>query len=141
MARITAFKINSKAVETGEWIRLGEEFDDAEVLTRGYTDAYTDAHQAKLRRAAKSMNGDATKLPIAVSRGLLIESLLQHVVLDVRGIQNADGSNTTMAQFADYLRDPDYATLLAAVLGAAGRVGLSRDDVADAVGNSAQPSA
>lgn len=141
MARISAFKINSKAVETGEWVRLGEEFDDADVRVRGFTDAYTDSHQRKLRVAAKGYAGDTTKLPIAVARGLLIESLLAHVVLDVRNIQNADGSAMTMDQFAEYLRNPDYAPLLQATLGAAGRVGLSADDVADAVGNSAQPSA
>lgn len=136
MARIGAFKIDSKAIETGEWQRLGEEFDDAEVLVRGFTDAYTNAHAAKLRQAAKPFNGDTSKLPIEVSRALLIESVLKHLVLDVRKIQNLDGSDTTLAQFADYLRDPDYALLLNATLTAIGRVGLTKAAVADAAGNS-----
>lgn len=141
MARIGAFKIDSKAIETGEWQRLGEEFDDAEVMVRGFTDAYSNAHAAKLRRAAKPFNGDTSKLPVEISRALLIESVLQHVLLDVRGIQDVDGTPATKDHMAKWLPDPDYAPLLIATLAAAGRVGLSKVDVADAAGNSAPPSA
>ena len=142
MARLSAFKIDSKAVETGSWVRAGEEYDDLEILTRGFTDQYTDAHQAKLRKAAKGLGGDTSKLPIAISRALLVESLLQHVILDVRNLQDGSGQPVTMTAFAAMLSDPDYAELVSACLKAASRVGLAKaDDLADAVGNSAPPSA
>ena len=142
MARLSAFKIDSKMVEAGDWVRVGEEYDDLEILTRGFTDQYTDAHQAKLRKAARGFGGDTAKLPISVSRALLVESLVQNVILDVRNLKDDAGQPVLMPAFVALLRDPDYAELVAACLKAASRVGLAKvDDLADAVGNSAPPSA
>ena len=136
MARLSAFKIDSKMVESGDWVRVGEEYDDLEILTRGFTD------QAKLRKAARGFGGDTAKLPISVSRALLVESLVQNVILDVRNLKDDAGQPVLMPAFVALLRDPDYAELVAACLKAASRVGLAKaDDLADAVGNSAPPSA
>jgi len=142
MARIAAFRVDSKKIEQGEWVSPGEEYDDLEILTRGYTDVYTDARAAKLRRAAVGFGGDTTKIPNAISRAIVVECLIQHVLLDVRHLADDQGAPVPFAAFCDLLRNPDYADLLTASIRAAGMVGLRRKaDVDDALGNSAAPSA
>ena len=142
MATLKAFRVDSKAVETGEWVRAGDEYDDLEILCRGFTDQYNDSHQSALRKAAKSVGGDTRLLPLAVSRGILIEKLIQHVILDVRNLADDQGNPVNMAQFAAYLRDPDYSDLVTACIKSAAKVGQAKaDDLADASGNSAPLSA
>ena len=142
MATLSSFRVDSKAIETGEWVKAGEEFDDLELLTRGLTDQYTDSHQAALRKAARSLGGDTRAIPLAISRAILVEKLLQHVLLDVRNLKDDAGNAVTMAQFAEILRSDDYPELLAACVKAANRVGIAKAaELADAAGNSAPLSA
>jgi hypothetical protein len=136
MAKLSAFKTDSKAIHEGEWIRVGEEYDDLDIRTRGFTDAYFDAQAAKQRKAAVGFGGDVSKLPSALRRQINIECLLAHVVLDVRNLQHDDGRNVTFEEFKEMLRDPDYGELLSACFKAASMVGQRRAaDLEDAAGN------
>lgn len=142
MARLSGFKINSKAIENGQWVSPGEEYDDLQILTRGFTDLYTDARAAKLRRAALAYSGETTKVPNSIQREILVECMIEHVLLDVRNLTDDQGSPVDFARFCDLLRDPDYADLVTASIRAASLVGKQRlADTKDAAGNSATPSA
>lgn len=142
MANLSLFKVDSAAIEAGEWVRPGEEYDDLEIRTRGLTDAYTDARAARMRKAAISFNGDQAKIPAAISRNILIDCLTKHVVLDVRNLSDASGAPILFPAFCDLLRDPDYADLVLAVIKAATQVGIRKaTDASDDAGNSAPRSA
>jgi hypothetical protein len=117
-------------------VRVGEEFDDLEIKTRGLTDQYHDARAAKLRRAALQHGGDVNKLPLAVTRRILVECLGDHVLLDVRNLENESGEPVSFDQFKALLAEPDYADLVVAALKAAAQVGLTRQaETEDAVKN------
>lgn len=142
MAKLSAFRVDSKAINQGAWIKPGEEYDDLEILTRGFTDAYTDARAAKVRRVALHYGNDANKIPAAEQRAITVDCLISHVLLDVRGLSDDAGNPVPFGQFCDLLRDPDFSDLFVACIKAATMVGTQRrQDAADAVGNSAPPSA
>ena len=143
MAKLSAFKTDSRAVNEGEWVRVGEEYDDLEVRTRGFTDAYFDAQAAKQRRAAVSFGGDTNKLPMALRRKINIECLTQHVILDVRNLEDdITGQPMTVERFKALLEDPDYGDLLTACFKAASQVGQRRaTELEEAAGNSVPASA
>lgn len=136
MARLNAFKIDSQAVESGQWVSPGEEYDDLMIRCRGWNDAYYDALNRKLRRAALPFNGDTTKIPNAISREIRVECLIAHILLDVKGLADDDGNTVDFARFCDLLRNPDYGQLVVAAMTAAGLVGRQVADAkTDAVGN------
>lgn len=142
MARLNAFKIDSQAVEGGQWISPGDEYDDLMIRCRGYTDSYYDAQARKIRRAALPFGGDVAKVANSVQRDIRVECLIKHVVLDVKGLADESGAAVDFDRFCDLLRDPDYSQLVVACMTAAGLVGRqTAQDKADATGNSAAPSA
>lgn len=143
MAKLSQFKQNSRAIQEGEWVRVGEEYEDLEIHTRGFTDAYYDAQAARQRRAAVSLGGDTTKIPSAIRRAINIGCLIDHVLLSppVRNLQHDDGRDVTADEFEEMLRDPDYPELFLACFKAASQVGQRRGgDLEEAKGNSPQPS-
>lgn len=136
MARLTAFKVDSHAIETGEWISPGEEYDDFEIKCRGFNDAYYDAQARRLRRAALPFGGDTTKVPNSIQRDIRIECLINHILLDVRGLADADNKPVDFAGFCDLIRNPDFGQLVVACMTAASLVGRqAAADKADAAGN------
>jgi hypothetical protein len=136
MAKLSAFKADSAAIQQGEWVRVGEEYDDLEILTRGFTDVYFDAQASRQRRAAVGFNGDTNKLPSALRRSINIDCLIAHVVMDIRNLQHDDGRPVTRQEFEGLLRDPDYAELVVACFKAAGQVGQRKAiELDDAVKN------
>lgn len=142
MAKLSAFRVDSKAREMGEWIKPGDEFDDLEIHTRGFTDVYTDARAAKLRRVAMGFGGDERKIPAALVRSIVVEAMISHVLLDVRGLRDEHGKDVDFARFCLLLRDPDYSPLFDAAVRAASMVGLANmTEAQDAAGNSETPSA
>ena len=142
MARLASFRVDHKKLEGGEWVRPDEEFDDLEIRTRGYTDAYTDARAAKLRRAALPYGGDVSKIPNAEQRDIIADCLVAHCLLDVRNLENDDGQPVSFARFCEMVRDPAYPDLWAAATRAPALVGRIRaGEAEDAVGNSAPRSA
>jgi hypothetical protein len=139
MAKLNQFRQNASAIQQGEWVRVAEEYDDLEIQTRGFTDAYFDAQAARQRRAAVGMGGDVSKLPSALKRSINLDCMIAHVLLTppVRNLVDDDGEPVSADAFFSMLRDPNYASLLNACFIAAAQVGQRRaDDVTEAVGNS-----
>ena len=135
MAKLSSFKRDSKAITEGEWVRVGDEYDDLEIHTRGITDAYTNAQAARQRKAAIGFGGDVEKLPIEIRRQINTDLLIKHVLIDVRNLED-NGNPVTFEQFCDMLRDPDYTELVGACFKAALMVGQRRGaDLEEAVGN------
>ena len=142
MAKLTSFKVDSKTVEQGEWVSPGDEYDDLMILTRGFTDLYTDARAARMRRLAVGYGGDERKVPNKLARAAVADALIQHVLIDVKNLAKPDNTPVTFAEFCEYIKNPDYSDLFKAAVAAAAMVGMSRkQDVQDALGNSAPPSA
>jgi hypothetical protein len=129
MARLAQFSVNAKAIEEGEWVRPDEDrFDDLEIRTRGFTNAFRDAQNRKLQRAARGFGGDVSKVPTAQQDAIRVECLIDHAVQDVRNLIGPDGQQVKFEQFCSLLRDPAYGELVLACILAAGKVGRIRDD-------------
>lgn len=136
MARLAALRVDADAIENGEWINPGDEFDGMRLKVRGFTDSYFDAYNQRIRRAAVPFNSDSTKIPNAIARAIRAECLSQHVFLDVCGLEGDDGKPLDAAGFRKLLLDPDYGQLVQAVQIAAGMVGRGLSlDIEDATKN------
>lgn len=138
MAKLKNFKRDmAKALDSGEWVRVGDEYDDLEIQTRGFTDEYTDMRNALLRRTAvQRYRGDLTKVTTAESRDITIDCIAAKSILGVRNLIDDDGQPVTLAAFVDMLRDPDYSDLFTAALVACANVGRARTaDAEDDVKN------
>lgn len=138
MAKLRNFKRNlSQAYDSGEWVRVGDEYDDLEIQTRGFTDGYTDMRAALLRRVAvQKYRGDANKITSAEARDITIDCLEAKSLLGVRNLVDDDEQPVTLAAFIKMLRDPDYSELFTAALVACNNVGRARTaDAEDDVKN------
>jgi hypothetical protein len=136
MAKLSAFRQDAKAIAEGEWMRVGEEYGDLEIHSRGFTDEYFDAQAALQRQAAVGLGVEVSRLPSKVRRRINIDCLIQHVVLDVRNLTHDDGPAVTFDEFCGFLRDPSYVELVTACFKAAGKVGQRRTaELEDALGN------
>ena len=136
MAKLSTLKQDHSAITEGDWIRVGDEYDDLEVFTRGITDLYLDAQAAKQRRAAVGFGGDVDRLPVAIRRKINVDCLIAHVVLDVRNLTDDAGQPINFTQFKELLYDRDYTPLVSACFLAASQVGRRiKLDVDEAVGN------
>lgn len=136
MARLSALRVDADAIEHGEWINPGDEFDGMKLKVRGFNDAYFDAQNQKMRRAALPFNENAAKIPNATARTIRAECLAQHVFVDVRGLEGDDGKPVDAARFKTLMLDPNFGTLVQAVQVAASMVGRGMAlDVEDAAKN------
>lgn len=141
MAKLSSFKRDAKVRESGAWISPGDEYDGLEILTRGFTNAYRDAVAAKMRQAAVPFLTDQMRVPAATRQMITVDCLVEHVLLDVRGICD-DAGPVPFAKFCDLLRDPLYDDLYTAVVKASAQADQIKAATAgDAAGNSAAPSA
>lgn len=123
MTRLAALRLDATAVDSGEWINPGDEFDGMLLKVRGFTDQYFDAFNRRNRRAAVPFNGDVAKIPNASARAIRAECLRDFVFLDVRGLQDDNGADVTADGFRALMVDPDYGSLVLAVQAAAAQVG------------------
>ena len=136
MARLSALRVDADAMENGEWINPGDEFDGMKLRVRGFTDAYFDAYNKRMKRAAIPFNGDNTNLPNATARVIRAECLAKHVFLDVKGLEGEDGEPVDAARFKELMLDPGCGSLVQAVQIAAGMVGRGMSlDIEDATKN------
>ncbi|HJZ22049.1 MAG TPA: hypothetical protein VJ226_13890 [Bradyrhizobium sp.] len=137
MAKLSAFRADTKAIQDGVWLRVNDAlYDDLEIQTRGYTDEFVDAQTLRLARAAESLNGDTTRIPNAVRRLINGELIRDFLVLGVRNLADDDGQPVTIAAFKQMLTDPAYYKLSRACFDAAARVTTkSADQVVAAMGN------
>lgn len=142
MASLSRFKTDLSRKNDGGWVKLGEEFSEIEIKTRGFTDAYSDARQAKMRRAGSRYGGDLQKIPQAEVRAILIELLITHCLLDVRNLEDTEGNPVSFELFKELLHEDAYIDLYGAALQAASQVTAEREaDLQAAKKNSPTPSA
>lgn len=138
MASLGAFQINPDVRQDGEWVDLQSDIaEGVAIRTRGFTDAYTDARGKQLRRAVRRFKNNDGDIPAAEARRITIELLIAHSLVDVRGLENADGTPVTFEQFCGALRDqPRFEKLYLAVLTATSQAGeVKTEEVAGAAGN------
>lgn len=141
MASLSRFKADLTKINDGAWVKLGEEFGEIEIQTRGFTDAHNDARAARIRRAATRFSGDATKIPQSDVRAILIDLLIQHCLLDIRNLEDQNGDPVSFDLFCQLLHDDQYQDLYGAALAAANQVSAEREaDLQEAKKNLAKPS-
>lgn len=130
MAKLSDFKRNmAKVLDSGEWVNPGDEYNGLEILTKGFTDKYTDMRNNLLRRTAvQKYRGDASKITTAESRAMTIDCLEAECLLGVRNLADETGEPVTLSAFVMMLRDPDYKDLFDAALVACANVGRARTD-------------
>lgn len=136
--KLSNFKVDSNAIENGAWVSPGEEYDDLQIKTRGFTDQYTDGRAAKMRRAALQAGfGTATdRLSQTTSREILVECLISYCLLDVRKLLDDNGVPVTFDAFCELLRNPSYPDLFTAALKAVGIAGVAKaTSIETAAGN------
>ncbi len=134
--KVTSFRRDAKAMRDGEWVSPGPEFGDVEIKTRAMMSAYYDSLNAKTAREARRVGGE-NKIGQQFKNRVIIEAMIDHCLLDIRGLEHDDGTPITIAEFRDMIREEDYAELATMALQATIQVGRQRDDeLQDAVGNS-----
>lgn len=123
MAKLSDFTSDTKAISDGVWLRVNEAvYGDLEILSRGYTDEFVDAQNARLRRAADPYGGDRTQIPNAIWRTVNASLCRDILVLGVRNLKDDDGNEVTLDAFYDMLDHPKYQKLARAAMDAAARV-------------------
>ena len=127
--------IDTAATENGVWQSPGEEFEDFEILTRGFGDKYADMKAARMRNLSAPYNGDVSKVPNALLRKANVDCLEKHVILDIRGLNN-NGEPVTLAAFCELIRSPEGNVYYTAAFTAAGLVSTKRvGAIQEAAGN------
>lgn len=135
MAKLKDFRTDTQAINDGVWIKVGAEFDDLEILTRGFTDQFFDAQEARLERAAQAYGGDRAKIPNAERRTVNASLLEDFLVLDVRNLDD-EGKPVSKEDFYSMLYTPQYGMLARACWSSAGKVSsMSAEKLKVALGN------
>ena len=113
----------------GEWIALGAEYGDVEVLVRVMGGAYNDDLNARRRDLYKEFGG-MEAVPSDRDGQAMTEALIARVLVDVKGGKDdtIDGAPVDMESFSALLREPGATTLVNAVMVAASKVGLHREE-------------
>jgi hypothetical protein len=135
MADISTFKRNAAAMRDGEWVSPGPEYGPLMIRTRALGPAFQDARAAALRAAAKRYLTE-DRIPSAEREAIVTEALIEHCLLDVKGLTDG-GQPITLKRFCELIRDPAFGELNNVAFIAAGLVGRSQANEAEAiVGNS-----
>jgi hypothetical protein len=140
MVELSEFRTDTRAINDGVWIRVNEAaYGDLDILSRGFTDDFVDAQNARVTKAAEPYGGERTRVPNSEMRTINASLLEDFLVLDVRNLR--DGERVVeVAQFHMMLYDPAYNRLARACWEAAGRVTTrSEAQVKAASGNSHAP--
>lgn len=140
MVDLSEFKTDTRAINDGSWIRVNEAlYGDLEILTRGFTDDFVDANNARMGKAAQDYGGDRTLIPNSELRRLNASLLEDFLVLDVKNLKRGETA-VTVADFHAMLYDPAFNRLARACWDAAGRVSTrSMAQLENARGNSLPP--
>lgn len=139
MAKLSEFRIDTRAMQDGEWVSVPE-FGDLEILARGATDAFLDAQRALEGRYARQY-GSREAIPNAVSRAINAQLLEEHLIMDVRNLEDDEGQPVPVKRFCTLLRDPGYTRLATAAWTAVSRVSTRiQDELDTASGNLSAPS-
>lgn len=137
MAKLSEFRSDTRAINDGIWIHPDKaRYPDLEILTRGFSDEYIDAQQIRLAAAAEKQDGLQSRIPNAERRQINAALLRDFLVLDVRGLENDDGTAVSRDDFLAALDKPEYSKLQQACFAAAARVtSRSAEQIKGAAGN------
>lgn len=130
------------AMRTGEWLPLGPEWGDVQILVRAQGGVYVDFLAAQRRKLARQHGGEQN-IPTQAESESITEAAIKCLLVDVKGgpVDTIGGEPVTLERFTELMRHPGAVGLVNAVLSASGRVGYAReDDKVEAVGNSKPPS-
>lgn len=146
MASLTRYRADIARINDGEWITVGQDGDEFEIRTRGFTPRYRDALNQLCRQAAREANrrlqpGQLAYTPDALPPTMFDkcqgQALAEHVTLDVRGLTHDGDRPVTGDELRDMLRDPEqFSGLLVLAIGAAARVHADRQSESTEAGNS-----
>lgn len=136
MVKLLKLRRDAQKVQDGEWIRPGEEFEDLELKVRGYTFEFTDARAERFRAAARKYGGDINKVKGKESHAIVVSTIRDYLLLDVRGVLDQDGNPVPVEVFGQLLGDLNYQLLVKACIDAAGQVGQEKiEDDEEAIKN------
>jgi len=129
---IKKVKVNSEAIDAGEWVKDLPEMDDLEVRVRGLNNADYENLQQKLilnvpfKRRRRGMQKEDRE---RIQNQCLIETVLY----DWRNLTDGGTAVPYSKEAAEkYIADPDYRAFRDAVIYAASIVGESKDEEDDA---------
>lgn len=141
MAKLSAFTRNSAAVSDGSPIIVGPEGNTFTLVTRGYTNEYADRLWELRRAAAIRLNSNLMPnqtpvspdfLPPSEEDACVAQAIAEKCLLDVRDLNNPDGSPVTLADYCSLMKDRANRPLLALAMQAAGAVGRATKDQLEA---------
>ncbi|MDN7354345.1 hypothetical protein [Acetobacter senegalensis] len=117
------FETDSAVINDGKFVKV-DGYDELEIKTRGYTDAYLDARTRRLKQAAEKYDGDIDLIPNGERRQINGELLRDYLVLDVKGVwHDKEKQNPVTAdEFRALLGNPSYDRLTSACWRAVGLV-------------------
>jgi hypothetical protein len=128
MVKLLKLRRDAQKINDGEWVRPGEEFEDLELKIRGYTFEFTDARAERFRAAARKYGGDIAKVKGKESHAIVVSTIKDYLLLDVRGVVDQDGTPIDVDKFKELLSDMNFQMLVRACIEAAGQVGQERLD-------------
>jgi hypothetical protein len=141
MAKLGGFRVNARRLRDGDWVDMGEDWDGLRLRVRGQGRAYFDARARAMARAAKDHGGEESRIPDDVVDRITAEAAGEHLLIDVADLEAGDAP-VTVARYRELMLDPDYVSLVTAVLVASDKLARrARAEARDAEGFSAPPSA
>lgn len=142
MAKLKSLLTDIVAINDGMWVTVNPAlYDDLQIKTRGFTDQFVDAQQARFLKAKTDLNlREVDPLPNAVGRKINARLAQDFLVLDVRGLEDEDGQTVGVEPFKKMLENENASRLVRAVFEAAGRVSSkTMESQVIEVGNSPEP--
>lgn len=139
--KTSSFKRDARAMRDGEWVSPGPEFGEIEIKTKAMLPSYYDAMNAKTAREARRAGGEA-KIGQAFRNKVIVDCMIEHCLMDIRGLEHDDGTPVLFAEFCEMIQDESFSELATMAIQATAQVGRSREDeLVAAVGNSPPSSA
>lgn len=122
MAKLSTFSRDPDAMRNGAWMNPGVEYG-FEIKTKAMGSAFADNKAARMKRAARLAGGE-DKIGQEVENQINVQALVDECLLDVRGLENDDGSNVTIDEFKALILLPENSELAVICFRVAGAVGL-----------------
>lgn len=137
MAKLSTFGRNAKAMREGDWVNPGAEYGGLEIKTKAMNADYADFRTGALRLAVRAEGGNEQKVGAEVRNRIDIEALNTKCLLDIRGLEHADGKPVSIDEFKQMILLPEYGELAIIAFQCAGQVGRVNAAMAqEAEGNS-----
>jgi hypothetical protein len=106
--------------QEADWVRLGPEYKDLEIRTRGASPDYEAARLAMRAAAAAKLGIVECCLPLAAQQKIEAKCLCDWLLSDVRNLTAEDGTAIPFGRFCKLLKQKGYKRLLAACIRASG---------------------